>query len=118
MIGLLFILVYLIVSVAASIIVYPLFFERPVVALLLATIVPPLGCHLLLYALAGNVGFLPLTLAVMMIFNFLSAPYIGLMSYEVRQERRRRRGLCVACGYNLRGLPEPRCPECGREFVR
>src|SRR5687767_1431383 len=23
---------------------------------------------------------------------------------------------CVGCGYLLLGLPEPRCPECGREF--
>ena len=25
-------------------------------------------------------------------------------------------GLCLDCGYSLRGLPTPRCPECGREF--
>src|SRR5436309_4826849 len=25
-------------------------------------------------------------------------------------------GLCLGCGYALRGLPTPRCPECGREF--
>jgi hypothetical protein len=24
--------------------------------------------------------------------------------------------LCLGCNYALRGLPEPRCPECGREF--
>ncbi len=23
---------------------------------------------------------------------------------------------CPHCGYNLRGIVEPRCPECGREF--
>jgi hypothetical protein len=23
---------------------------------------------------------------------------------------------CIGCGYPLRALPEPRCPECGREF--
>lgn len=25
-------------------------------------------------------------------------------------------GHCQDCGYNLTGLPEPRCPECGTEF--
>jgi hypothetical protein len=24
--------------------------------------------------------------------------------------------LCLGCGYDLRGLPENRCPECGRAF--
>jgi predicted amidophosphoribosyltransferase len=28
-----------------------------------------------------------------------------------------RRGHCPRCGYLLRGLPEPRCPECGRPFT-
>ncbi len=23
---------------------------------------------------------------------------------------------CPRCGYDLRGLPEPRCPECGEPF--
>ena len=26
--------------------------------------------------------------------------------------------ICIACGYNLTGLPENRCPECGRTFSR
>jgi len=32
-----------------------------------------------------------------------------------RRRQRRRRGLCEHCGYNLRGLTEARCPECGRD---
>lgn len=35
---------------------------------------------------------------------------------EVRREECRRRGECVQCGYNLHGLTEPRCPECGTPF--
>lgn len=26
-------------------------------------------------------------------------------------------GCCAACGYDLRGSPGPRCPECGAEFT-
>ena len=33
-----------------------------------------------------------------------------------RRRKRKRLGLCVKCGYNLTGLTEPRCPECGQEF--
>ena len=39
-------------------------------------------------------------------------------AWLVRKYLRRRRwkdeGKCPGCGYDLRGLPEPRCPECGR----
>ena len=34
----------------------------------------------------------------------------------LRRFRRRRKGLCLTCGYNLTGLTENRCPECATEF--
>lgn len=33
------------------------------------------------------------------------------------RRRRRRRHQCIRCGYNLTGLTEPRCPECGTAYV-
>jgi hypothetical protein len=43
----------------------------------------------------------------------LFAVYTVIAAVRRRVWRRRRRGQCVECGYNLAGLPEPRCPECG-----
>ena len=31
----------------------------------------------------------------------------------LRSARKPQAGSCANCGYDLRGLPEPRCPECG-----
>ncbi len=41
-------------------------------------------------------------------------PSCALMFGPVRRWRRRRRGLCVGCGYNLTGNVSGVCPECGR----
>lgn len=38
----------------------------------------------------------------------------GLMWGKVRKCKRRRRGLCRMCGYDMR-YSGPRCPECGTE---
>ena len=41
----------------------------------------------------------------------------GCGIYVVRERRNKklnREGRCLNCGYDLRGLPENRCPECGR----
>jgi len=60
------------------------------------------------------------------VFFFLSPPAIGwlapfaILSGLVFLRNRYRpiflRGHCGKCGYDLQGLPEPRCPECGNPF--
>lgn len=36
---------------------------------------------------------------------------------ERRRLRRKKRNECLECGYNLTGLVEPRCPECGTRII-
>jgi len=43
-------------------------------------------------------------------------PVNVFFSGPVKRWFRRRRGLCVKCGYRLEGLPDPRCSECGTTF--
>jgi len=38
------------------------------------------------------------------------------MRARTREFERRRRGLCVRCGYNLEGNTSGDCPECGTKF--
>ena len=38
------------------------------------------------------------------------------VAYRLGPVVRRLEGKCVRCGYMLRGLTEPRCPECGTAF--
>lgn len=40
-------------------------------------------------------------------------PGIRLLLYRWRRAARLRRGVCLKCGYDLRGLVRSRCPECG-----
>ena len=49
---------------------------------------------------------------------FGAYPALAFIRGPVRRWRRRKRGLCIHCGYNLTGLTEPRCPECGRRISR
>ena len=46
---------------------------------------------------------------------FGAYPTLAFLHGPVRGWSRRKRGRCVKCGYDLTGLTEPRCPECGRE---
>lgn len=48
----------------------------------------------------------------------LTIPPIRRSIVERRRRRRVGRNECVACGYSLFGLIEPRCPECGAGFAR
>ncbi len=41
-------------------------------------------------------------------------PAIAFIRGPLRHYRRRKRGLCLRCGYNLEGNVSRTCPECGR----
>lgn len=45
-------------------------------------------------------------------------PTVAFVRGPWRRAKRRAMGLCSRCGYNLTGLTESRCPECGLEFAR
>jgi hypothetical protein len=49
-------------------------------------------------------------------FVFAAYPVLAFIRGPLRRWRRHRKGLCLNCGYDLRGLTEPRCPECGKAF--
>ena len=55
------------------------------------------------------------TLAVMLAATLFLFAYLAAVG--VRDICRRTQGNCVECGYDLTGLPAPRCPECGHDFA-
>ena len=62
--------------------------------------------------LLGN-GMLYIHLPFWFVFSlFATYPAVAFIRGPLRRYRRRKRGRCVKCGYDLRGTPE-RCPECG-----
>ena len=46
---------------------------------------------------------------------FAAYPALAFIRGPVRRHRRRKRGQCVGCGYNLTGNVTGVCPECGTE---
>jgi hypothetical protein len=76
-------------------------------------------------ALAGYFGSPP-SLSMTIVAGLLGAtvmrwvatglPLCGVVWWRNRYRPVFPPGHCAKCGYNLRGLPEPRCPECGTPF--
>jgi hypothetical protein len=66
------------------------------------------------YHRKGYGRFVRVGFPLWLVFVTLAAvPTIAFIRGPLRQWRRRRRGLCVSCGYNLTGNLSGSCPECG-----
>ena len=68
-----------------------------------------------------NGGYMQNTFLLVPYWMIFSAVSLTLAVAILRAWRRARRvqtGYCSKCGYNLTGLPESRCPECGTCFER
>jgi predicted amidophosphoribosyltransferase len=76
----------------------------------------------LLYTAFGR-GFVPSVdllftarFALLLLLTAVQVIILATVTRSYVRMRRRRAGHCERCSYNLRGLPEPRCPECGTAF--
>ncbi len=61
--------------------------------------------------------------ALLLVLSFVGVILAGCLAcwwivaeVTTRWRRPDRSGLCETCGYNLYGLPQPRCPERGTDF--
>lgn len=62
---------------------------------------------------------LGMSFIVPLVISLLSATYptIAFIRGPLRRYRRRRKGLCIKCGYNLTGNTTGICSECGNSFI-
>ena len=75
-----------------------------------------LSCSLRILVGIMLLPFAPISLAVGMYDSRNRTIADRLCGTVVQLQPIDRPGYCVGCGYSLYGLPEPRCPECGRAF--
>jgi hypothetical protein len=92
----------------------------------LAILIAPiafLGAHTCWYAIPKMIvdnGFtdrtnFPISMCVSTMAAGAAACFAWSLPVRLRTERRRRMGLCLTCGYDLRASVN-RCPECGVAF--
>ncbi len=63
--------------------------------------------------------FCILRIPLWMMFILMAAyPTLAFIRGPVRRHRRRKRGLCVKCAYNLTGNVSGTCPECGTKVTQ
>ena len=64
---------------------------------------------------SGQDGVLvvPLWIPIVLMSTY---PVLAFIRGPVRRWRRRKKGLCIKCGYNLTGNVSGMCPECGEDI--
>ncbi len=67
--------------------------------------------------LGGTLVLIEAKLSLWLVAVFVSAyPTLAFIRGPLRRHRRRKRGLCLKCGYNLTGNTSGVCPECGAKI--
>jgi hypothetical protein len=72
--------------------------------------VPGLGMST--YATGGGTGY-KVELPMWLVALVTVLPFVWVVVRKQRASKRRGLGLCVACGYDMRGIGGAVCPECG-----